>query len=134
MEAFAQGALCCYQQAEAAYVQLAVAAAIAAGGVDGDDDEAPTLTLVDDCFFVTHHSVQRAVRSGDAKLAVVPLLHEIVDALRNLVYPKIMGTLRARRRGGGGQPRVDRRVQCDRSRRRLRVAAPRPGRRRRRRV
>ena len=75
-------------------MQLAVAAAIAAGGVDGDDDEAPTLTVVDDCFFVTHHSVQRAVRSGDAKLAVVPLLHEIVDALRNLVYPKIMGTLR----------------------------------------
>ena len=84
---------------------------------------APTLTLVDDCSDAPLGAARR--RSGDAKLAVVPLLHEIVDALRNLVYPKIMGTLRGA--GAAAAPTaMDRRVQRDRPRRRLRVAAARP--------
>ena len=84
LETYCQTLACAYSAGEAAYLECAVRLAMEMAEADR---ESLTLSVVDDGFFVLLKAFGRAVRSGAATLAVVPLLHSMVDAIRTLVAP-----------------------------------------------
>jgi hypothetical protein len=84
LETYCQTLACAYSAGEAAYLGCAVRLAMEMAEADR---ESLTLSVVDDGFFVLLKAFGRAVRSGAATLAVVPLLHSMVDAIRTLIAP-----------------------------------------------
>merc|ERR1712216_206729 len=88
-----------YLQAETIYVEAAVRTAITQEADEESDGQ--TLSLLFDSFFVVVKAFQRAVRTSQATLVVVPLLNQIVDILREKVLPVLIHRLHA---AGGAEP------------------------------
>jgi len=91
LDEYAMELACSMQQAESVYLHTA---AEAASRSDEVDENGLTLSLVDSEFYLLLKSFHRAVRSGHAALAVLPLLNELVDVVRAIVLPALQGRRR----------------------------------------